>query len=302
MEHATSPPARPVSMRGMRTFCAAARHQSFKLAADELFITASAVSHQIKKLEDELRVELFERTGRAIRLTAAGDLLFGEADAAVNRLDQVVGRLRGEYLRSSLRVSVQPFFASEFFVPRLSEFTSANPSIDIHIDTSNEGSERHPSTADISIRLFRQVPPGLAADALFPLRLVPACSPQFRKELDIVGWRVNDAVPMVVHSSRPNAWKAWSEHSGIGVPQTSNSIRLDSMLAVAKAAEQGLGVALVPVPLANAWFTSGRLVRLFDYELVTRESYYIVSTTEDRERHDVQALRHWVLQSFAHRE
>lgn len=289
-------------MRGMRTFCAAARHQSFKLAADELFITASAVSHQIKKLEDELRVELFERTGRAIRLTAAGELLFSEADAAVNRLDEVVGRLRGEYLRSSLRVSVQPFFASEFFVPRLSEFTSANPSIDIHIDTSNESSEQHPSAADVSIRLFRNVPAGLFADALFPLRLVPACSPGFRESLDIVGWRVNNAVPMVVHSSRPNAWKSWSEHSGIGVPQTSNIIRLDSMLAVAKAAEQGLGVALVPVPLANAWFTSGRLVRLFDYELFTRDTYYIVGAMKDRERHDVQALRHWVLQSFANSE
>jgi LysR family glycine cleavage system transcriptional activator len=294
-----SRPARPVSMRGIRTFCAAARHQSFKLAADDLYITASAVSHQVKKLEGELRVALFDRNGRVISLTAAGDLLFREASAALASVDEVVGRLRGEYLRSSLRVSVQPFFASEFFVPHLSEFTGSNPGIDIHVDTSDEASERHPVAADVSIRLFRQVPAGLAATMLFPLRLVPACSAGFRKRLDIVGWRVKSALPMVVHSSRPNAWKAWSEHSGIAVPETSNYIRLDSMLAVARAAEQGLGAALVPLPLAAEWFASGRLVRLFDYELVMRDAYYIVCAEEDSNRPDIAALRNWILQSFA---
>lgn len=292
-------PRRPISLRGIRTFCSAARHQSFRLAADELFITASAVSHQVKKLEEELKVALFDRKGRSIELTAAGRLLFEGADRLVRGIDEVATQLRQDYRRESLRVSVQPFFASEFFVPKLHEFTAAHPNIDIQVDTSDETSERHPAAADVSIRLFRQVPANLACDRLFPLRLVPACSPEFREKLRIVGWQVADALPIVVHSSRANAWKAWSDRSGIRVPTTNNVIRLDSMFAVARAAEQGAGAALVPLPLADSWFDSGRLVRLFDYELVTPDVYCVVCENDERDRPEIKALRDWSLRTFA---
>ena len=172
-------------MRGIRVFCVAARHQSYRLAAEELFISASAVSHQIKKLEDEFQVALFKRNGRAIELTVAGAALFAEIDRSVQRIDTAIGRLRDEFRKEHLRVSVQPFFASELFVPRLNEFTAKHPRIDINLETSNEVSERHPASADLSIRLFRTPPAGMTAERLFPLRLVPACSPQFRDELNV---------------------------------------------------------------------------------------------------------------------
>jgi len=286
-------------MRGIRTFCVVAQHQSFKRAADDLFITASAVSHQIRKLEQELDIPLFEREGRSIRLTSAGSMLFEESRVAIARVDEAIARLNGEYRRSSIRVSVQPFFASEFFVPQLGEFTSAHPDIDIHVETTDETRERHPAEADVSVRLFREVPADLSADRLFPLRLVPACSPEFRRDLDIVGWHVSSALPIIVHSKQPNAWQTWSDHSGIKVPKSSNFIRLDSMLAVARAAEQGVGAALVPLPLADEWFKSGRLVRLFDYELTTDHDYYFACGIEDAERTDVLALRNWVVESFS---
>ncbi|MBT8084134.1 MAG: LysR family transcriptional regulator [Woeseia sp.] len=285
-------------MRGIRTFCAAARHQSFKLAADELFITASAVSHQVRKLESELAVDLFQRDGRSISLTEAGSQLFKEAGNAIDVIDEMVGKLRGEHRRSSLRVSVQPFFASEFLVPNLGKFTGANPTIDLQIDTTDESRERHPESADVSIRLFSKAPAGLSSDLLFPLRLVPACSPEFREQLDIVGWRVSNAMTMIVNSKQPNAWKAWSDNSGIKVPKSSNFIRFDSMLAVARAAEQGLGAALVPMPLASEWFETQRLVRLFDYELVTDHGYYIAFKSDEGQRSDILALREWVLKAF----
>ena len=291
-------PRRPLSLRGIRTFCSAARHQSFRLAAEELFITASAVSHQVKRLEEELKVQLFDRTGRSIKLTVAGRLLFEEAEKLVSGIDDAAAQLRRDYRRESLRVSVQPFFASELFIPRLQDFTAAHPNIDIQVDTSDETSERHPASADVSIRLFRQVPENLACDRLFPLRLVPACSPEFRENLPMVGWQVAKALPIVVHSSRANAWKAWSDRSGISVPKTDNVIRLDSMIAVARAAERGVGAALVPLPLADSWFESGRLVRLFDYELVTADEYCVVSEKDQQDRPEIRALRDWSLQTF----
>lgn len=128
---------------------------------------------------------------------------------------------------------------------------------------------------------------------------MPACSPEFRKNLPIVGWQVAKALPIVVHSNRANAWKAWSDRSGISVPKTDNVIRLDSMIAVARAAEQGVGAALVPLPLADSWFDSGRLVRLFDYELATADEYCVVCDNDQRARPEIQALRDWTIQTFA---
>ena len=114
----------------------------------------------------------------------------------------------------------------------------------------------------------------------------------------MVGWQVAKALPIVVHSSRANAWKAWSDRSGISVPKTDNVIRLDSMIAVARAAERGVGAALVPLPLADSWFESGRLVRLFDYELVTADEYCVVSEKDQQDRPEIRALRDWSLQTF----
>ncbi|MCI0518277.1 MAG: LysR substrate-binding domain-containing protein [Woeseiaceae bacterium] len=294
-------PAKRMSMRGVRTFCVAARHGSFRVAAEELFITASAVSHQVKKLEDELGVRLFERRGRDLELTEAGRILYDEADSAIRRLDTVAEGLRPEATQTTLRVSVQPFFASEMFVPRLSRFTALHPEIDISVDTSDESVERHPPNADVSIRLFAAPPKGLAATALFPLMLVPACSPEFRARLNMVGWNVREPFPLVVHTTRPDAWRLWSEFSGIHIPKTRNVIRLDSMIAVARAVERGLGAALLPLPLSNAWFQSGSLVRLFDQEMRSSDAYYVVYENQQGHRAEVHALRDWVLQEFGDR-
>ena len=105
-----------LSLRGLRTFCAAARNESFRLAADELFITASAVSHQIKSLEKELGRTLFERNSRSLKLTDTGRAMFEEACPLMTQLDALAGKYRATDTRRSLRISVQPFFASEFLV------------------------------------------------------------------------------------------------------------------------------------------------------------------------------------------
>ena len=109
------------SLRGLRTFCVAAKHESFRDAGDELFITASAVSHQVKSLEQELGVQLFDRNARDLRLTESGRALLEEACPLIEQLNEVVAGFKQGGRRLSIRMSVQPFFASEYFVPRLSE-------------------------------------------------------------------------------------------------------------------------------------------------------------------------------------
>ena len=293
-----TPSNRNLSLRGLRTFCIAAERESFREAADKLFVTASAVSHQIRNLEDELGQRLFERTSRSLVLTEAGRLLLDDVRPLILRLDEVAARHRVAATRSALSISVQPFFASEVFIPRLPEFTREHPDIDIKVDTSDEASEKHPATADVSIRVFRSAPAGFSADRLFPLRLIPAASPDLRKKMVVTGTSISGDVPLLVHDSRPSAWRQWSQSSGVAVPADASVIRLDSMIAIARAAERGLGAALVPVQLSDAWFESGGLVRLSDHELPTRDAYYFVCRKEDTDNETIQTLRRWVLQSF----
>ena len=290
---------RQTSLRGLRTFCEAAKHQSFRDAAENMFVTASAVSHQIKNLEDELGQQLFERTARNIRLTDAGQSLYENVHPLIEKLDIAVSDHAQTKRRSRLSVSVQPFFASELFVPKLPDFLAANPDIDLRVDTSDEASEKFVPSTDVSIRLFRSPPGKLVSDKLFPLQLMPAGSPDFKANLNVSRKAVRSRFPLIVHDGRPKAWKQWAEVSGVNLPAETTLVHLASMIAVMRAAERGIGAALVPVELSKAWFDNGNIVPLFRKPLVTDEAYYFVCSEEASKRPTVQRLREWVLQNFA---
>ena len=287
-----------VGLRALRTFCVAASHESFRAAAEELFITPSAVSHQIKSLEQELGEPLFDRNSRDLRLTEVGRGLFEEAGPLIDQLEAVVARYKKGFRPSSIRISVQPFFASEYFVPRLSGFASAHPEIDIKVGTSDETQETHPVDADLSIRLFRSPPAGMPSDLLFPLTLVPAGSPDFKKTMKVRDDRIISDFPLIIHETYPSAWKQWSRSAGIGIPANSKATRLDSMIAVVRACERGLGAALVPVPLADLWFKYGSIVPLFEQRLIAEVSYYLVIREDRADDPTVSLLRDWILRNF----
>ena len=286
------------SLRGLRTFCVAARHENFRAAADDLYVTASAISHQIKTLEQELGFELFDRGGRSLSLTPHGHSLFETLSPLIEQVDDVVRDHRVRGARRSLRISVQPFFASELFVPRLPEFIAEHPDIDIQVETSDESTERIPAGADVSIRLFSQPPENATAELLFPLRLVPAGSADFVERMIVRNNRIESEFPIIVHDTRPKAWSRWAKKHGIALPLNSKVIRLDSMIAVARAAERGLGAALIPVPLGNVWFDSGTLKKLFPNELIVEGGYYLITTPESQAKETVGLLRQWVLETF----
>jgi len=288
-----------MSLRGLRTFCVAAEQQSFRDAADKLFVTASAVSHQIKKLEQELGQSLFDRDGSSLTLTDAGTSLYRGINPVIARLDEVVSQHKKSVSRTTLRISVQPFFASELFVPRLAEFTAANPGIDIKVDTSDESIEKHPGNADASIRVFKSEPKNLSSDHLFPLNLIPASSSEFRDTLTVKAKKVVSEFPRIVHESRPKAWTQWQRSAGIELPEEATSVRLDSMIAVVRAAQRGLGAALVPARLCGTMFGSGSLVPLFEHELATADAFYFACGDEDTRNENVQMLRDWVVRTFA---
>ena len=196
---------------------------------------------------------------------------------------------------------MQPFFASELFVPRLADFRDAYPDIDITVDTSDASTEKHSSNADVSIRIFKSRPAELAAHELFPLRLVPAGSPKFYDKIQVRAGKIVSDFPLILHESRPKAWRQWERSSGITLPRGVSITRMDSMIAVVRAAERSLGAALVPVGLSDAWFHADTLVPLFEHELATQETYFVVCRPEDETLPHVAAFTQWVLQEFCSR-
>lgn len=288
---------RNISLREWRTFCAVAERLSFRDAAEQLFITASAVSHQVKNLETELGKKLFERGTREVNLTRDGELLFAELRPVIEELDAISRRHRSTLQKSTLSISVQPFFASELFVPRLPEFQEQNPDIDLSVDTSSVRADKYSLPGDASIRIFDSPPDGYDSVPLFPLRLIPAGTSDFYDTVSVRAGKIVSEFPIIIHDKRPKAWQQWEKSAGIRLPRDVRTLTMDSMIAVASAAQRGLGAALVPT-FSETWFRDSNFVALFEHELETDDTYFFVTRRDSADDPNVQLLRSWVLRNF----
>jgi LysR family glycine cleavage system transcriptional activator len=283
------------SYKFLRTFQVAAKLGSFKAAAEELCVTASAVSHQIKTLEAQLGVELFERGIRTLALTDAGRHYLEHINDIFAKLESVTEQVRGRFGRSIIRLNVPPFFANQLLLPRLSAFSQKRQDTDIRIETTLSSPRTHPPEADLSIIVGTGPWEGLTAHALFAQSFVAACSPFYLLEHPIDTLDDLNGMTLLQHEERRDAWERWAWALGINPITPNRLIRLDNMSAVVLAAEQGIGIALVPPKLTADRFAAGSLVKLFDAELTTNENYVLLHRPEDDTREDLQELRRWIL-------
>lgn len=288
---------RTPSLKAIKTFQIAARHSSFAVAADELCITPSAVSHQIKTLETQLGLPLFSRGARALALTDAGARYLEQIDDLFTRLDAVTEQLRARFGRSSVRLHIPAYFASELLLPRLSEFSRLHDGVDLRIETMSGHGRSHTAEADISIVVGAGPWNGLVAHALFPQTLVPVCSPELLAEKPVRSYADLNSHTLLVHEARRDDWDRWAANVGMKELRPAQIVRIDSMSAAARAAEKQIGIALLPKQLSRRKFEQGRLVRLFHDELVTNEDYTLLVRPEDENRDDIRALCAWLTQS-----
>jgi DNA-binding transcriptional LysR family regulator len=286
------------SLRALRAFQVAGRHLSFKLAADELFITPSAVSHQVRNLESFLGVYLFFRKTRALELTAAGQKYHDFLDGMFARLEAETHQLLTEFGRRIIRLCVPPFFARELLLPGLNSFQQVMPDTDIRVVTQPSMMKEHPPDADLSILLGSGDWPELVTYPLFPRQIVAACSPALKKKSSFKKYSDLDGQTLIVHENRPHSWVNWAEALDIKPPRAGKIFRFDSMAAVVQAAAEGLGVALVSWPLSERWFESGALVCALDDEVDTGEQFYLAHRPEEQERPEVEGIIKWVLEEF----
>ncbi|WP_019676924.1 LysR substrate-binding domain-containing protein [Arsukibacterium perlucidum] len=284
-------------LRGLRCFCVAAECLSFKETAKQLYLTPSAVSHQIKQLEDNLNLSLFERKTRAIALTETGKRFYQEVQPLLAQLADTIAQFSQVERVQEVSISMPEFFASELFVPKLIGWSAQYPNINLKLETVKSRRDS-PKYTDLSIVLSGKKPDESQAYDLFPISYVPACNPTLYAQIHGKSYRALEKTPLILHQARPHAWHQWAEHVGYHNFQPKQIIQLDSMFSVARAAQQGLGVALIPLPISQSWFSSGSLVRLFEQELLSRDRYYLVRHDDDANRPEIQLLIDWVLKSF----
>lgn len=287
------------SLRGLRCFCVAAECLSFKETAKKLFLTPSAVSHQIKQLEENLQQTLFVRQTRSISLTETGARFYEQIEPLMQQLTTTVNEFSHIDLALEVSISMPEFFASELFVPQLVGWSTQYPNINLKLETVKTRSDQLPHT-DLSIVLSGNRPPFEHSFDLFPLNYVPACSKALYKKIASKGYSALTETPLILHQARPHAWHQWADNIGFDDFQPKQIIQLDSMFSVARAAEQGIGVALVPLPISQAWLDSGNLIQLFSTALNSHDRYFLIHHGKEKPKKEVQLLIDWVVQRFAY--
>jgi LysR family transcriptional regulator, glycine cleavage system transcriptional activator len=284
-------------LRFLKTFQLAALRGSFKAAADELCVTASAVSHQIKTLEDQLGLVLFIRQSRSLTLTPAGTWYLHHIEAAFGRLESATEQLRSRFTREVVRLRVPPFFASEMLLPRLARFSALHAETDIRIATHDSSSDVHRADCDVSIIVGDGRWDDVRATQLLMQSYVPACAPSL-----LQGRTLDEAQiarePLIVQGRRPDLWDRWAGMVGIRLLQPRQLIHVETMSAAVNAAEQGVGIALVSVPLTESRFLTGTLLRLSRHELQMGESYYLVTSNDEAPCRQSGQLIDWMLEQF----
>lgn len=284
----------------LRVFEAAARRQSFKLAAEELSVTPTAVSHQIRLLEEYLDTRLFERQTRRVRLTPAGHVLFPAVRDGLDGFERAVDALRRARAPKVATLSSTVAFTARRLAPLAGSFRAAYPDWTLRLDASNVLSDLD-TEADAAIRYGRGHYPGLMVEPLFLDRSAPVCSPHLgiRSADDLRGATLVhfDWGAGAQEGGRAPVWRDWIEQAGVsGVDPTAGLSFTDEIHAV-QATLAGQGVGLLSLTLVADELASGVLVQPFALALESYR-YDLVYSARAAERPATTLLRQWVRQAF----
>ena len=283
------------SLNALRAFEAAARHESFTKAAEELNFTQGAISHRIKGLEAQLGRPLFRRIGRRIELTEVGEDYLPVVRDAFDRLMQGTERLFGAAGLDTLAVTLMPTFAMTWMIPRLAAFHAAHPNIEVHLVTTDRVVDLSREDVDFGIRTGPGTWPGLRADRLFAYDLVAVCSPELRDGPVALETPADLVRHTLLHNEEDEEdWALWLDAVGVDAIDPESGRWYDNTALVLSAAHAGLGVALAPHAYVEDEIAEGWLVTAFDFVLEVDEAFYLVCPEATAERPRMVAFRDWL--------
>jgi LysR family glycine cleavage system transcriptional activator len=270
--------ARLPSLNGLRAFEAAARHMSFTQAAAELNVTQTAISHQIRRLEQELGVVLFARRNRSLALTPVATEYLPAIRAAFQDLRLATERLRGRGSDRVLTISTLASFAAKWLLPRLAAFQELQPAIDVRITTSMDLVDFRKDDVDAAIRYGRGQWPGVSATWLMADDLFPVCSPALLAGPHPLRGPQDLAHHALLHTSGfGDDWRLWLTAAGLPAEAARPGLTFDLSLMTVQAAIDGLGVAIGRTSYVKDDIDNGRLVVPFDIALPADAGFYLVS-------------------------
>ena len=298
----------PPPLNALRAFEAAARHLSLTKAALELNVTPGALSHQIRGLEENLGVKLFDRGVRSIALTPAGKALHPGLQAGFLHIRDALASLKTSGDTRVLVISTPPGFTSKWLAPRLYRFSIAYPDIDVRVSSSMSNANFTTDGVDAAIRnlpVDAVRDEALEVEKLLDQSLIPVCSPAFvEKYGPFAAPDMLKGVPLIhddSFSSRavmPN-WADWFAAAGVRDADVSHGLRFNSADHALDATVEGAGVLLAHDALAHDDLRTGRLVAPFDLTLPSGRCYYFVCPKKRRESANVRAFRAWLEEEAA---
>jgi len=287
------------ALNALKAFEAAARHESFTRAAEELCVTQGAVSHQVKALEEELGVKLFNRERQRLVITEAGREYLAVVRDALDRIAVGTDRLVQRQTSGALTISTSPDFAAKWLVHRLGRFAEAHPDIDLRVSATMHHVDFAREDVDLAVRHGDGNWAGLHVERLCSEQLFPVCSPKLvegRRRLtepcDVLKFPL-------LHLDGRQDWSRWLDAAGVNCPDLSHGPIMNRASMLIDAAIDGQGIALARSALAAWDLINGRLVRPFATTLPLHKSYWIVCPKATSMLPKVTRARQWLLAQAA---
>ncbi|MFH5927345.1 transcriptional regulator GcvA [Roseomonas xinghualingensis] len=284
-------------LNALRAFEAAARHGSFTRAAAELLVTQTAVSHQVKILEEFVGARLFRRLHNSLELTERGAGYLPVLREAFERIAEATDELRGSAAPQALSISTLPNFALRWLIPRLPRFRALHPDIALRLSTADRTTDFMNGQMDVAVRLGNSWP-GLRQALLFPGEIFPVCSPDMLRgrlptsPSDLAAW------PLLHVSTSAEDWPAWLAAAGAEGVDGAAGMRFDSFALASEAALQGMGFAMARLPFVNEDLQAGRLIAPFEFRLDQEKAYYLL-WPQGHVARPVTRFREWILAEAA---
>jgi LysR family glycine cleavage system transcriptional activator len=280
----------------LRAFEAAARHENFSRAADELHLTHGAISHQVRALEQELGRPLFVRNGKQVQVTADALTFARSLAQAFADMAAATDAMRTDAHPQRLTVTSIPSFAARWLAPRLGRFIDLHPAIEIALQSSGQMQDLAREGVDIGIRFGKGHYPGMDVERLMGDVYYPVASPVYRDgKLPATPAELTQHV--LLRSVEP--WSPWLQAADVRLTEPAGGVLFEDMSMLIRSAVDGNGIALVRHVVALQEVASGKLVRLFDRVVPSPDAYYFVTPPGAAARPQVMAFRAWLAMEIA---
>lgn len=289
------------SLQSLLAFESAARHLSFTRAAQELSVTQTAISHQIKALEDRLEIKLFTRRRNTLALTPAATEYLRSVSEAISMLAIASDNTRKKKVNTVLVIACLPSYAVHCLIPRLPDFQRRHPDVTVHLSTSASFDEFESNAYDVAIRYGSGRWSGMRADLLHGEEFFPVCSPRLLDELGHEGSEAERLARFIrirtyFYSLYQDDWPAWLEAAGHSQVRFAGEAVFQLQLTSLAAAAEGMGLAIGRTPLVDRDLERGVLVAPFGTRVTSNSSYFLTCPAAKSKLRRVELFRQWALE------